>query len=109
MNGDDDNMKIPKAKEAVDKEWLSLESTAFDMKSVRPKRDVKREAIAKGEHVHFGSLMPLCHIKHSELNETGMDENKKVYKGRVVFRGDQVKDIQQLFNLNEMVFNKNKK
>ena len=33
--------------------------------------------------------MDLCHEKHAEFNKP---TNEKVYKGRVVFRGDQVKD-----------------
>ena len=37
--------------------------------------------------MHFGSLMELCHEKHSEL-----PESQRAYKGRVVFRGDQVRD-----------------
>ena len=45
------------------------------------------EARKKGKTVHFGSLMDLCFEKHSEQ----AIENRK-YKGRVVFRGDQVKD-----------------
>ena len=39
--------------------------------------------------VHFGELMELCHEKHSEL-----PPDQRGYKGRVVFRGDQVKDEQ---------------
>ena len=40
------------------------------------------------EPVHFGSLRAICHEKHSEL----VLEDRK-YKGRVVFRGDILKDI----------------
>ena len=39
------------------------------------------------KHVHFGSLRTLCFEKHSEL-----PAENKVYKGRVVFRVDQLKD-----------------
>ena len=45
------------------------------------------EAKAKGVDVHFGRLMDLCHLKNSEL-----EEKFQRYKGRVVFRGDDVKD-----------------
>ena len=41
----------------------------------------------KGRKVHFASLMDLCHLKNSELEP----KNQK-YKGRVVLRGDIVKD-----------------
>ena len=40
-----------------------------------------------GAKVHFASLMDICHLKNAE-SET---KNQK-YKGRVVFRGDIVKD-----------------
>ena len=33
--------------------------------------------------------MDLCHEKHAEFNKPA---DEKVYKGRVVFRGDTVKD-----------------
>ena len=37
--------------------------------------------------VHFGRTMDLCHLKHAERSPELQN-----YKGRVVFRGDQVKD-----------------
>ena len=40
-----------------------------------------------GQKVHFASLMDLCHLKNSELKP-----QYQKYKGRVVFRGDIVKD-----------------
>ena len=45
------------------------------------------EARNKGRKVHFSSLMDLCHLKNSEL-EPQYQKNK----GRVVLRGDIVKD-----------------
>ena len=45
------------------------------------------EARNKGGKVHFSSLMDLCHLKNSEL-----EPQFQKYKGRVVFRGDNVKD-----------------
>ena len=41
----------------------------------------------KGWKVHFASLMDLCHLKNSEL-----EPQYRKYKGRVVLRGDIVKD-----------------
>jgi hypothetical protein len=38
---------------------------------------------------HFGDLMTSCHEEHAQLN---LPQLKKVYKGRIVFRGDIVKD-----------------
>ena len=62
---------------------------AWLLDTVRPKREVMAEAKQSGKTIHIGSLMTLCHEKHSELN---LPMNEKKYKGRVVFRGDSVKD-----------------
>ena len=81
-------LKILAAKAAVEKEWKKLEDKkAWVYATVRPKAEVMAEAKSKGEQCHFGSLMDLCHVKNSQL-----DEKEHKYKGRVVFRGDQVKD-----------------
>jgi len=81
-------MKIPGAKEALSKEWGKLEAkTAWDVTKVRAKKDVIREAKAAKKSVHFGSLMELCHIKNSQMGEEFWS-----YKGRIVFRGDIVKE-----------------
>ena len=45
------------------------------------------EARTKGRKVHFASLMDLCHLKNSEWKP-----QFQKYKGRVVLRGDIVKD-----------------
>ena len=45
------------------------------------------EARTKGAKVHFASLMDICHLKNAEL-----EAKHQKYKGRVVFRGDIVKD-----------------
>ena len=50
-------------------------------------RKVIAEARNKGHIVHFASLMDLCHLKNSEL-----EPQFQKYKGRVVLRGDIVKD-----------------
>ena len=41
----------------------------------------------KVEKIHFASLMDLCHLKNLEL-----EPKFQKYKGRVVLRGDTVKD-----------------
>ena len=63
------------------------EIPAWQLTKVRNKRDVIDEARTRGRKVHFASLMDLCHLKNSELGS----QNQK-YKGRVVLRGDIVKD-----------------
>ena len=45
------------------------------------------EARNKGRKVHFASLMDICHLKNAE-----MEAKHQKYKGRVVLRGDIVKD-----------------
>ena len=81
-------MKIPAAKAAVDKEWEKLEKiSAWNLTKVRSKKEVIDEARAKGAKVHFASLMDICHLKNAEL-----EAKHQKYKGRVVLRGDIVKD-----------------
>ena len=82
-------LKIPNAKDAVDNEWHKLGVTrkAWLVDTVQEKETVRQNAKTKGKTVHFGTLMDLCHEKHSEL-----PPNMRSYKGRVVFRGDIVRD-----------------
>ena len=54
---------------------------------VRSKSEVIDEARMKGAKVHVASLMDICHLENAEL-----ETKHKKYKGRVVFRGDIVKD-----------------
>ena len=57
------------------------------MNNPREYSDVKAEATRNGTTVHFGRLLQLMHIKHSELAE-----HLHIYKGRIVFQGNNVKD-----------------
>ena len=80
-------MKIPAANAAVDEEWEKLEKvSAWNLTKVRSKKQVIDEA-RKGATVHFASLMDICHLKNAEL-----EAKHQKYKGRVVLRGDIVKD-----------------
>ena len=45
------------------------------------------EVRTSGTKVHFASLMDICHLKNAEL-----EAKHQNYKGRVVLRGDIVKD-----------------
>ena len=81
-------IKIPPAKAAVDKEWEKLEKfSAWNLTKVRSKKEVIDEARTTGAKVHFASLMDICHLKNAEL-----EAKHQKYKGRVVLRGDIVKD-----------------
>ena len=51
------------------------------------KKVVIDEARTKGAKVQFASLMDICHLKNAEL-----EAKHQKYKGRVVLRGDIVKD-----------------
>ena len=73
---------------AVDKEWEKLEKIpAWDITKARNKSEVIDEARTKGIKVHFASLMDICHLKKAAL-----EAKHQKYKGRVVLRGDIVKD-----------------
>ena len=81
-------IKIPAAKAAVDKEWEKLEKiSAWNLTKVRSKKEVIDEARTSGAKVHFASLMDTC-----DLNNAEWEAKHQKYKGRVVFRGDMVKD-----------------
>merc|ERR1711963_357674 len=86
-------MKIKKAREALEAEWSKLEKRkAWDITRVQPKAKVIADAKAANRPVHFGSLMDLCHIKNSQMGKEFWS-----YKGRIVFRGDIVKDEEGSF------------
>ena len=57
------------------------------MTKVISKKQVIDEARTVGAQVHFASLMDICHLKNAEL-----EAKHQKYKGRVVLRGDIVKD-----------------
>ena len=81
-------MKIPAANAAVDKEWEKLEKIpVWQLTKVRSKSEVIDDAQTKGARVHFPSLMDIRHVKNAEL-----EAKHQKYKGRVVLRGDFVKD-----------------
>ena len=86
-------MKIPAATAAMDKEWENLENIpAWDLTKVRSKSEVIDEARTKGAKVHFASLMDIGQLKNTE-----METKHQKYKGRVVLRGDIVKDDSGFF------------
>ena len=60
---------------------------AWQLTKVRNTKEVTEEARVEGRKVHFASLMDLCHLKNLEL-----EPQYQKYKGRVVLRGDIVKD-----------------
>ena len=61
--------------------------SAWNLTKVRSKKQVIEEARTSGATVHFASLMDICHLKNA-----GLETKHQKYKGRVVLRGDIVKD-----------------
>ena len=61
--------------------------SAWNLTKVRSKKEVIDEARTKDAKVHFASLMDICHLKNAEL-----ETKHQQYEGRVVLRGDIVKD-----------------
>ena len=76
------------ARKAFDKESGKLDGkTHWLYDTVREYADIAAEATTQNRTIHFGELMRLCHVKHCELGAS-----LRSYKGRVVFRGDNVRD-----------------
>ena len=80
--------KAQKQRQPVVKGWKKLETLpAWQLEKVKSKKEVIKEARTNNNKVHFASLMDLCHLKNSEL-----EPQFQKYQGRVVLRGDIVKD-----------------
>ena len=59
----------------------------FGVEFDKSQKQVIDEARMSGATVHFASLMDICHLKNAEL-----ETKHQKYKGRIVLRGDVVKD-----------------
>ena len=82
-------MKIPDAQAAMDKECKKLETIpVWDLEKVKSKKEVILEAQRDKKKVHFASLVDTCHLQEDAEPEPKLQK----YKGRVVLRGDIVKD-----------------
>ena len=81
-------MKIPDARAAVDKEWKKVETIpAWDVEESQEQEGGYSGSTKRQKRAHFASLMDICHLKNAEL-----EPKLQKYKGRVVLRGDIVKD-----------------
>ena len=81
-------MKIPAAKAAVEKKWEKLEKVpAWDLTKAEVNHRWSKKQGRGAPKVHFASLVDICHLENAELETT-----HQKYKGRVVLRGDIVKD-----------------
>ena len=76
------------AQSAVDAEWKKLrDMRCWEEETVQEYDAIKNKALQKNITVHFGRVFALCVEKHSEL-----PPDKRKYKGRVVFQGNNVRD-----------------
>ena len=77
-------MKIPDAKEAVDKEWKKLETIpAWNLEEVKSKKEVILEVQRDTKKVRFATLMDICHLKNAEL-----EPKLQKHRSRVVLQED---------------------
>merc|ERR1712015_382711 len=78
----------PKAMQAVHEEADKLVGAGtWDLESVVEYDDLRAQARRSGQKTHFGNLMTICSLKFAEVAES-----MQKYKGRIVFRGDDVRD-----------------
>ena len=88
---------IPRATAATDKKWAMLRATGcWDQDRVAEHSGVSSRCKRQGKSLHTGRIHDICVEKHSELTE-----EERVYKGRVVFGGHNVRNeegLQVIFN-----------
>ena len=78
----------PRALEALRQETVGLRANAtWDDSTVTTLPKLKAWARASGKHIKVAELLTLVGIKHHELHPSVWK-----YKGRIVYRGDQVRD-----------------
>lgn len=78
----------PRALEALKQEAAGLRSNAtWDDDTVAPLYQIRNWARSVGAHIKVAELLTLVGIKHHEL-----EPSKWKWKGRIVYRGDQVRD-----------------
>ena len=61
----------------------------WDIKSVREWSEVSQEARRHGTKAHAGRIFPIVAQRNSEVLD---GHPEKLYKGRIVYGGDEVKD-----------------
>jgi len=83
-----ETLSNPRAREAVKKEADGLAAKGtWDLSTVIERQDLITQNKKSGIRIHLGQLMSICSEKFAELAE-----HLRVLKGRIVFRGDIVKD-----------------
>lgn len=80
-------LNSPDALKAIKEEAVAMrDMKVWDDSTVIEKDKLLSQARAKGNTIHLAELMSICSIKFWEV------PSKRRYKGRIVFRGDQVRD-----------------
>ena len=80
-------LNSPDALKAIKEEAVAMrDMKVWDDSTVIEKDKLLSQARAKGSTIHLAELMSICSIKFWEV------PSKRRYKGRIVFRGDQVRD-----------------
>ena len=80
----------PCAQAALQKERERLEAVpVWDLHNPVSWKEVSAEAIRNNTKAYIGDIMPLVYQKHSEIKG---NDPLKIYKGRIVYRGDAIKD-----------------
>lgn len=78
----------PRALEALKQEAVGLRSNlTWDDDTVAPLYQIRNWARSAGAHIKVAELLTLVGIKHHEL-----EPSQWKWKGRIVYRGDQVRD-----------------
>ena len=78
----------PRALEALKQEAVELRSNlTWDDDTVAPLYQIRNWARSAGAHIKVAELLTLVGIKHHEL-----EPSQWKWKGRIVYRGDQVRD-----------------
>ena len=71
----------------MEKEWKLKENLGMTTDESQKPKEVIDEARKEGRKIHFASMMDRCH-----LNISLLEPQYRKHKGRVVLRGDNVKD-----------------
>ena len=85
---DRSQMSDPKAVEAIQQEGTTLVDAGTWLEdTVTERQDLLADAKKTGKKIHWGDILTLCSIKFFEKHASF-----RRYKGRICFRGDNVKD-----------------
>ena len=83
-------LSTPAAMKAMDDEWHKLsKQIVWNLTTVREQDDVAAKARYNNIKAHFDDIFGICRVKGSEFKK---NDPAQKWKGRLVFRGTDVKD-----------------